>query len=286
MGLIKNKLAMILLTFAAIILLLFGLTYSGVLNVNNAGLKFLSSIKMLSGKQVNLNSMVPSTLNRLDHNVWTLLLSQHVKSNGLVDYGVFKQDESKLDNYLTYLSGNAPNPTWKEAEQLAYWINAYNAFTVKLVLDHFPIASIKEIGGDVPMINSPWDIKFFKLGGVDFDLNTIEHEILRKLFDEPRIHFAINCASISCPVLRNEAYTAEQLEKQLQDQTLKFLFDASKNNLDTSPVQLSPIFSWFESDFTKEGKLVKYVNQFLTKPLPVKSQIKYKDYDWGLNQKE
>lgn len=286
MGFLKYKFKMVLLTFAAIILLFFGLTYSGVINVNSVGLKLLTSIKKLSGKQVNFNKVVPSTLDNLDHQAWTLLLSQHVKSDGLVDYEGFKQDESQLDNYLTYLSNNAPNPAWQDAEQLAYWINAYNAFTVKLILDHFPIASIKGIGGDVPMINSPWDIKFFKLGEVDFDLNTIEHGILRKQFDEPRIHFAINCASISCPVLRNEAYTTEQLEEQLQDQTLIFLLDASKNNLDASPIELSPIFSWFENDFTKGGNLIQYINQFLATPLLAKSQIKYNDYDWGLNQKE
>ena len=104
--------------------------------------------------------------------------------------------------------GHPNDKHWTETEQLAYWINAYNAFTVELILDHYPVASIRDIKEGVPFINSVWDIDFIKIEGKTYSLNDIEHRILRREFDEPRIHFAIVCASISCPKLRNEAFEA------------------------------------------------------------------------------
>src|SRR5690606_7886580 len=126
---------------------------------------------------------------------------KHVAPNGLVNYNGFKQDKQQLDLYLKLLQAGVPDPDkWSKEEQLAYWINAYNAFTIKLIIDNYPLKSIKDLNSTIaiPTINSIWDDKFFSLGGQKFSLNMIEHGILRKDFDEPRIHFAINCASISC----------------------------------------------------------------------------------------
>jgi len=171
---------------------------------------------------------------------------------------------------------------WTEEEQLAYWINVYNAFTVKLILNHYPLNSIKDISDGLPMINSPWDIKFFKIGTLPMDLNTVEHQILRKQFEEPRIHFAINCASISCPRLREEAFVAEQLELQLEDQTQDFIHDISKNIINESTTELSSIFNWFQGDFTKEGTLLEFIGRY-NPELKQTNDIQYLEYDWGLN---
>jgi hypothetical protein len=122
------------------------------------------------------------------------------------------------------------------------------------------------------------------LGGIDFDLNTIEHEILRKEFDEPRIHFAINCASKSCPKLRNEAFTSSRLEFQLSEQTQDFLLNETKNKIGTDTLKLSPIFDWFKVDFTKTETLQNFVNQHFADSISPTAEIEFLDYDWSLNE--
>jgi len=220
------------------------------------------------------------------HEIWNKLLEKHVTKSGEVSYKGFKADVSLLDSYLKLLSTNAPDPKkWSKNEQLAYWINAYNAFTVKLIVDNYPVKSIKDIGGSIPFVNSPWDIKFIVIGGEKMDLNNIEHGTIRKYFDEPRIHFAVNCASISCPQLRNEAYVAARLDAQLTEQAQAFLNDKQKNTIgDGKTVKLSKIFSWFSGDFKQNGKSV---SDFINKYAPVKikpdADIDYLDYNWQLN---
>jgi hypothetical protein len=143
------------------------------------------------------------------------------------------------------LVNNPPDKKeWSESAQLAYWINVYNAFTIKLIIDHYPVESIKDIGSkiQVPFINSPWDIKLIEIEGKKYDLNNVEHSILRKDFEEPRIHFAIVCASFSCPKLRREAFTAEKLEEQLQEQAVDFINDPAKNSISKNKAEVSKIF--------------------------------------------
>jgi len=221
-----------------------------------------------------------------DHSKWSLLLSKHVNKNGMVNYLGFQKDRLHLNSYLKDLAKNPPSQVWSDREQLAYWINAYNAFTIDLILSNYPLSSIKEIGPgiQVPFINSPWDIEFIEIGGEKYDLNDIEHNILRKEFKEPRIHFAINCASMSCPLLRSEAYTSEKLESQLQEQAFAFLNDPFRNQITKSEVKISKIFNWFRGDFIKDGKLIDYLNKYSEVEVNSNARIKYLDYDWKLNQ--
>jgi hypothetical protein len=152
------------------------------------------------------------------HQAFDELLKKHVTKDGIVDYKGFIQDKAKLEKYLDLLSNNAPDRgKWSKDEQLAYWINAYNAFTVKLIVDNYPVKSIQDFIPTVkiPLVNTVWHIKFFKIGGKEASLDEIEHKILRKEFEEPRIHFAINCASFSCPPLLNEAFFPEKIDQQL-----------------------------------------------------------------------
>ena len=254
-------------------------------NFNEMALGILSTIKEWRGESVPLEDLNKVERTLMNHDIWDQLLKQYVDEEGNVTYEGFVKDEERLQVYLQQLSSNPPGSNWSEAAALAYWINAYNAITVQLIIDHYPLASIKDISDGLPMINSPWDLKFFKIGGIDFDLNTIEHEILRKQFSEPRMHFAINCASFSCPRLRNEAYTAERLELQLKEQTTSFLLNPKKNRLSAETLQLSQIFNWFAGDFTKEQTLIEFLQKQVDLQIQPKAKISFLEYEWSLNNK-
>jgi hypothetical protein len=153
----------------------------------------------------------------VQHQQWDSLLQKHVTAEGWVDYDGFIKDSLDLRSYLNLLSENHPDPgTWTNEERMAYWINAYNAFTVDLILRHYPLESIKDIRPGIPFVNTVWDIKFINIQGQTYDLNNIEHGILRPKFDEPRIHFAVNCASVSCPKLMNRAYTCRAFRSAIR----------------------------------------------------------------------
>jgi hypothetical protein len=221
------------------------------------------------------------------HQLWDQLVKAHVKPTGLVDYKGFVREKAKLESYLKLLSANAPDrKTWTKNQQLAYWINAYNAFTVKLIVDNYPVKSIRDLGPTlkIPMIKDVWHYKFFKIGGVESSLDEIEHSILRKEFDEPRIHFAINCASVSCPPLLNEAFVAEKIESQLTKVTTSFINDSSRNKITSNQAQISSIFSWFKGDFTKKGTLIDFLNTYSKVKLKSSAKISHLDYNWNLNE--
>jgi len=224
-----------------------------------------------------------------DHSLWDQLLKKHVSDAGKVSYKGFIRDSMILNKYLDLLSRSAPDPSnWSRPEQLAYWINAYNAFTIRLVIRYYPVQSIKDISGrwSIPFISSSWDIKFIEIGGKTFDLNNIEHGIIRKEFDEPRIHFALNCASKSCPVLRPEAYKADKLDAQLEDQTLQFINDPRYNHFESSKrAFVSKLFLWYGGDFRKNEKsVIGFINRYSNTRLDQRATLKYKDYDWSLNE--
>lgn len=223
-----------------------------------------------------------------DHSTWDKLLKKHVREDGLVSYEGFVQDSVRLNAYLKLLSSNHPNEnTWSREEQMAYWINAYNAFTVKLIVDAYPVASIKEIKRGIAFVNSVWDIKFIEIGDKKYDLNNIEHGILRRKFQDARIHAAVNCASFSCPPLRGEAYTADKLEAQLEDAMRKFINDSLRNRVTREMAEISKIFNWFSGDFKRDaGSVRNYINRYAKKKLNKAAKITYLDYDWRLNTDE
>lgn len=222
------------------------------------------------------------------HELWNALLKKNVSINGKVNYKGFITDSAQLNKYLKLLSNNYPDEkTWSVNEQKAYWINAYNAFTVKLILKYYPVKSIKDIGGKIQIykVNTPWDIKFFKIGNETFDLNKIEHEYLRKKFGDARIHFALVCASKSCPALLNEAYTAGKLDKQLEGQAKVFLSDKNRNDISADKPKLSKIFDWYANDFKAQGgTLIDFLNKYSTIKINSNAEIKFLDYSWDLNE--
>jgi len=228
------------------------------------------------------------------HAKFDSILKAHVKA-GIVDYDGLKANEELLDSYIDDLGQEDPS-VMDRNNRLAFWINAYNAYTLKLILNHYPgIKSIK----DIPSAKR-WEIKAWKVNGRLYSLDYIEHKILRKM-DEPRIHFTIVCASFSCPDLRNEVYSPSRLEEQLEDAALTFLSNTEKGMFVSEEkgmvwgqnyvLHISPILRWFGEDFEKEaGSVVDFVLRYAsgdTKDFIIRHRkelkIKYLDYDWTLN---
>ncbi len=222
------------------------------------------------------------------HEIFNSLLKKYVSVDGKVNYREFIKDTVDLNRYLALLSKTPPDEkSWSREEQMAYWINAYNAFTIKLITRYYPIKSIKNIGGSIqiPFVNTPWDIKFITIGKQKMDLNNIEHGKLRKKFNDPRVHMALVCASKSCPILLNEAYDPKRLDEQLTKQTKAFLADPFRNKIAGDATQLSMIFKWYTMDFNKGGGSVNYfINTYSIIKIKSGEKVQYLDYDWGLNE--
>ena len=229
----------------------------------------------------------PGAVAAIDHGAFDKLLKKYVNSKGLVNYKALKADQTAFNQYLEMLSKNPPAASWSKPEQMAYWINAYNAYTIRLILDHYPLQSIKDIGSkiQIPFVTTPWAAKFFSIGGEKMSLDNIEHGTLRKKYNDPRIHFALVCASMSCPRLRSEAYTAARLESQLDDQGRDFLNNPAKNKPGKTSAQLSKYFDWYKGDWDSNGQtVVSWVNKYATTKVDANARITYLDYNWQLNE--
>ena len=213
---------------------------------------------------------------KVDYSLWNSVLQDHVSNEGQVDYKALQSNSINLDNYLKLLSKTSPDTSWSKQQSLAFWINAYNAMTINLVLRHYPLKSIKDI-------KNPWGQRIWRIGDKLYNLEDIEHQILRKM-NEPRIHFAIVCASISCPKLQNEAFQASKIDTQLTKATKEFLADTNRNNISKYSLELSKIFQWFSKDFKQNGSLIDFLNQYADIEISDKAKIKFKDYNWNLNE--
>ena len=225
------------------------------------------------------------------HAQWSAVLGRWV-ADGRVDYAGLQRDgQPALDTYLASLSATcAPDyETWTRGEQIAFWINAYNAFTLRLILDHYPIASIRKIGW---LPGAAFRQRFIPMPGLKggtISLDEIENGTLRSAFREPRVHFALVCASKSCPALRGEAYRGAALDHQLDDQARVFLNDRMKNRVDTAgrTLYLSSIFKWFRGDFeAAAGSLPAFIAPYLDPAAPVDGfAVEFLAYDWSLNDR-
>ena len=224
-----------------------------------------------------------------DHPKLAQVLSKVSDGKGGVKYTWLQKHPEDLDDYLT-LAGSVPRKQfleWSKPEQMAFLLNVYNATTLKLIVDHYPVSSIKDIGG----IGSVWNLKVVSLFGEKISLSYLENQLLRKQFQAPSVHFALVCDSKGCPVLRGNPYNAQNLEDQFSDQAKNFLGDKSKNRVDLGEgtVYLSPIFKWYKEDFGKsDTDILEFVaghfNQ--TEKSAIKSggfKIRYTDFDWEVN---
>lgn len=238
-----------------------------------------------------------------DHADFADVLAGHVSwsddgTASTVDYASLKDAPEPLQRYLQQLTAVSRSDFdgWDADQQLAFLINAYNAFTLQLILDNYPLESIRNIGR---FWENPWKMRFFELLGESMHLDQVEHDIIREpgRYDEPRIHFAVNCASIGCPALRDEPYVAARLDAQLEDATERFLRDRSRNRWDArrGRLEVSSIFRWYTEDFDKAAGSLK---QWLAEYAPlfsdddaVQAQLRrgdfsvgYLSYDWALNE--
>ncbi len=229
----------------------------------------------------------------VNHAKWSQFLQKYVETDqsGLnrVKYGqVSDEDANALKAYIAEL-GQVPINSLNKQEQLAYWINAYNAVTIGLVLEHYPVKSIKDIdlGGGF-FSSGPWSQKLFEVDGEKLSLNEIEHRVLRPIWKDPRIHYAVNCASISCPNLQKQAFTSKNTEALL-DQGARTYINGSYNiSIKDGKLSLSKIYTWFQGDFGSSDAAVlehvrKYASPETTEKLANFTSITDYTYDWGLN---
>lgn len=230
---------------------------------------FLLSATLLFAEEFNPPSPV-------SHKAWDKLLQQYVSADGKVNYKGFQQSKEKLNNYLDYLANNPVQENWSKAEKMAYWINAYNAFTIKLIVENYPVNSITKLDN-----GNPWDVKWIQLGDKTYSLNNIENDILRPEFKDPRIHFAINCAAQSCPPLLNRAWTADNLNETLDQRAKAFINNPAYNKISKDAVQISKIFEWYAADF---NNVIHFLNQYATTKISPNATVKYLTYNWDLNE--
>ncbi len=217
----------------------------------------------------------PLTLQKVDYSTWDKLLKKYVDDQGNVDYKNFRKEIGLLNSYLELQTKNPVSEYDTKESKLVYYINLYNAATVKLILDNYPLGSIKDLKG-------PWNRQVVTIRNKQLSLGDIEHNILRKM-DEPRIHFAINCASYSCPKLLNEAFTVEKLEDLLEKSARTFVNDPKRNVITKEKAMLSQIFKWYKKDFTNKVSLTDYINQYSTIKITKETSIEFINYDWRLN---
>ena len=241
----------------------------------------------------------------LDHAyaAWDTLLKKHVSwlpdgKQSRVDYKAFLADRGALKTVLAEWSAVSPAAfgAFTREQQMAFLVNAYNGFTVELILTRYPdLKSIKDLGS---LVQSAWKKKFFRLLGEDRHLDWIEHERLRPGYADWRVHAAVNCASIGCPALRPEAFVAQRLEAQLDDGMTRFMADPTRNRFSNGRAEISAIFKWFKEDFEQGHRGVRGIGDLLSRYADQLAQtagereklragpvtVSYLDYDWALNE--
>jgi hypothetical protein len=227
--------------------------------------------QIIDNKAINSDKKIKTAA--FDHSVWNDLLKKHVSATGKVNYKTFKGDLELLDTYMRSLNEGAPSETASKEERLAYWINAYNAVTVRLIIANYPLSSITKLDG-----GKPWDVKRYSNDGKKLSLNDIENNILRPMGDA-RIHFALNCAAKSCPPLLNEAFTADNVNKLLEQRTKQFI-NSSRTVIEKGEIKVSKIFDWYGKDF---GNIVNFVNKYAKTKADKTAKVTYLEYDWNLN---
>jgi hypothetical protein len=212
-----------------------------------------------------------------DYKNYDGFLQKYVSNKGNVSYDKIKANKPELDAIITQFEKTQPTDKWTKNEKLAYYINAYNVYTIKVVVDNYPTKSIKDISG-------AWDKKIVSNGATKISLSDVENKILRKM-DEPRIHFAINCASFSCPNLINNAFVPATLDKQLEAAAKSFINDKTKNTISEKEIKISEIFNWYGGDFKiNNASIIDYLNKYSTVKIDKKAKSTFADYNWALNK--
>jgi len=248
----------------------------------------------------------------LDYSDYAAALADYVNTEGLVHYSNLKANRHALDAFVEAIATLDPPifDSWKPVDRLAFWINAYNALTLKAIIDHYPIQpsllrSLRFPQNSIRQIPGVWNQLHFKVMGRLMTLDEIEHQVIRKQFDEPRAHMALVCAAKGCPVLRNEPYAGDRLDSQLEDQVTKFVHNPSQFRVDPEKkiIHLSKILDWYGDDFEPEfadperfpgrsraeGAVLNFLSRYVDDATRLHLQdrayrIRYLDYDWSLNE--
>ncbi len=207
---------------------------------------------------------------------YELFLRNYVTEAGVVDYDKIYKNKEALSKVLVDFEKTQPNIYWSNKESIAFWINSYNLYSIKIVIDNYPIKTIREIG-------DAWNKNFIPSRGALVSLNYIDNEILKSL-NEPRYHFAINCTSFSCPNFKQEPYEAEKIGSQLEDCAVTFINDKTKNIITPRKIMLSKIFDWYKSEFTLDGTLIQYLNKYSEVKIKDDAAVIYQEYDWDLRK--
>ena len=213
-----------------------------------------------------------------DFKSWDTFLKKYVSVSGDVDYKSIKANKKELEAITKAFSETSVLTSWSKNDQLAFWINAYNVFTIDLVVNHHPIKSIQNLDG-----GKTWDVKRIAIGDKKYSLNNIENDIIRPQFKDARIHFAVNCAAKSCPPILNSAFFGKTLDEQLDAVTKKFISNTKYQNITPGKMTLSKIFDWYKVDF---GDIFTFINKYNAIKVNKNTAIVYKDYDWSLNDKK
>lgn len=249
----------------------------------------IASVSCTTGSTKTAENKVVATENNVDevylpvnHRVLDALLQKYVSANGVVNYTGFIKDKAKLQDYIKSLT-TINITAFSKNEQLAFWINAYNALTIDQILRNYPLKSIQDIAG-----GKVWDQNLpYQFNGKTVTLNTIEKKTLlgSDLFDA-RIHFAVNCAAVSCPTLINKAYTADNVQSLLTQNTKAALVNPAFNKITSAKASISTLFNWYKTDFEKEdGSVVNFINKYSSVKVNSNTKIDYLDYNWNLNGK-
>ena len=212
-----------------------------------------------------------------DYKSWDEFLKKYVSAVGDVDYKSIKANKKSLDSIVRSFSIVTVIPSWSKNDQLAFWINAYNAFTIDLIVNNYPLKSIQNLDG-----GKPWDVKRISIGNKKYSLNNIENDIIRPHFKDARIHFAVNCAAKSCPPILNAAFSGKTLDAQLDAVTKKFINNTKFQSITPSRLTLSKIFEWYAADF---GEIVTFMNKYSTIKINKNAQVTFREYNWALNEK-
>jgi hypothetical protein len=251
------------------------------------GARFLYQFRVETEERVGKEIQAATIQGEFSHELFDQVLQEYVNSQGRVNYAGLKNNPGTLESYLDLLAVNAPSDKATFQTGLAFWINAYNALTIKGVLDHYPTTSVRKIklfGGFFSRIK-------FQVGGRSYTLDNIEHDIIRSEFGDPRIHFALVCASLGCPILENRSFVPETLEERLDNATANFINNPEKVRLDRENrvLYLSQIFEWYAEDFEDtHDSVINFISEYLPEVdaafLKGKEvQIQYVQYDWSLN---
>ncbi len=211
-----------------------------------------------------------------NYSSYQALLKKYVSDSGNVNYDKLSKSKSELEEVLAQFESNQPNAKWSKDQKMAYYINVYNVYTLKTIIDAYPTKSIKNI-------SNAWSKKFIPMNGKKLSLENVEHDILRKMGDA-RIHFAINCASYSCPKLENNVFTPEKLDSQLEEAAKSFVNDTTRNVIAENEVKISEIFNWFSGDFKSKGGVIDFINLYSKVKINKKAKVKYLEYNWSLNK--